>query len=50
MPGGGRLGPETFRRSDIYETTDGDGCGRWQRPQPVEVSERGGSCSALWAR
>ena len=34
---------------DIYETLDGDGCGRWQRPQPVEDSERGGplSCPQL---
>ena len=25
-------------------------CGRWQRPQPVEVSEWGGPCPAMWAR
>ena len=24
---------------DIYETPDGDGRGRWQRPEPVEVSQ-----------
>ena len=36
---------------DIYvEPPDGDGLRSGQRPQPVEVSERGGPCPAMWAR
>ena len=36
---------------DIHiEASDGDGLRSGQRPQPVEVSERGGPCPAMWAR
>ena len=32
------------------EPPDGDGLRSGQRPQSVEVSERGGPCPAMWAR
>ena len=36
---------------DIHiEPPDVDGLRSGQRPQPVEVSERGGPCPAMWAR
>ena len=36
--------------SIVIEPPDGDGLRSGQRPQPVEVSERGGPCPAMWAR
>ena len=37
-------GFETLRRPIFTRLLTGLICGRWQRPQPVEVSERGGPC------
>ena len=44
-------GSRPFRaRYTNVEPPDGDGLWSGQRPQPVEVSERGGPCPAMWAR
>ena len=43
-PGSRRFGAR------YIEPPDGDGLRSGQRPQPVEVSERGGPCPAMWAR
>ena len=43
-PGSRRFGAR------YIEPPDGYGLRSGQRPQPVEVSERGGPCPAMWAR
>ena len=43
-PGSRRFGAR------YIESPEGDGLRSGQRPQPVEVSERGGPCPAMWAR
>ena len=48
-PGGESPGSRRFGARYIVLLT-GMACGRWQRPQPVEVSEWGGPCPAMWAR